>query len=144
VVNTGDMMQRYTNGLYQSNLHRGARGGRQGWAAPGVAAEGSAHTSTPGHCAGPLNLTPPRFPVPAVVNLTGRERHSLAFFYEPDADGAVECLAACCSPSNPPQYPPVAGGYGAYLAAKYVATGEGNAHGDEQASQGGSGNKAQP
>lgn len=24
VVNTGDMMQRYTNGLYQSNLHRGA------------------------------------------------------------------------------------------------------------------------
>jgi len=23
VVNTGDMMQRYTNGLYQSNLHRG-------------------------------------------------------------------------------------------------------------------------
>lgn len=49
VVNIGDMLQRWTNGLYRSTLHR-------------------------------------------VVNRHGGERHSIAFFFEPNFDARVEAL----------------------------------------------------
>jgi len=79
VVNTGDMMQRFTNGKYLSNMHR-------------------------------------------VVNFTGQERYSIAFFYEPNAECMVECLQTCYGPDNPPRYSPTM--YGTYLCEKYKATGE--------------------
>lgn len=49
-----------------------------------------------------------------------RERHSMAFFYEPSRDTMVECLPAFTSPGTSPEYPPIK--YGDYLSAKYELT----------------------
>lgn len=57
-----------------------------------------------------------------VVNFTGQERYSIAFFYEPNAECMVECLQTCYGPDNPPRYSPTM--YGTYLCEKYKATGE--------------------
>ena len=37
-------------------------------------------------------------------------RRSAAFFLDGNWDAVVECLPTCCSPSNPPRYPPVTAG----------------------------------
>jgi isopenicillin N synthase-like dioxygenase len=37
-------------------------------------------------------------------------RRSVAFFHDGNADALVECLPTCCSPDNPPKYPPVRAG----------------------------------
>jgi len=52
VVNIGDMMERWTNGVFTSTLHR-------------------------------------------VVNISGQERYSLPFFFDPDFDAPVVCLESC-------------------------------------------------
>ena len=44
-----------------------------------------------------------------VINTSGRERYSIPFFYDPDHDAEVACLATCQSPDNPPRYPPTTG-----------------------------------
>lgn len=66
IVNVGDMLERWTNGLFRSTLHR--------------------------------------------VLTTGRERYSVAFFLDPNADCLVECLESCCSETSPPRFPPVRSG----------------------------------
>lgn len=66
IVNIGDMMERWTNCLFRSTLHR--------------------------------------------VMPTGRERYSVAFFLDPNADCIVECLTSCCSESSPPRFPPIRSG----------------------------------
>ena len=71
VVNLGNMMQRWTNDLYLSNMHR------------------------------------------VLNNVSGGDRHSAAFFFNPDYYCRVECLPTCTGPGNPPRYPPVR--YGDYL-----------------------------
>jgi len=43
-----------------------------------------------------------------VVNRSGRERYSAAFFYEPNPDAAITCIPACAGPGNPAKYPPIA------------------------------------
>ncbi|KAK6935145.1 Isopenicillin N synthase-like, Fe(2+) 2OG dioxygenase domain [Dillenia turbinata] len=63
IVNIGDMMERWTNCLYRSTLHR--------------------------------------------VMPTGQERHSAAFFMDPNPDCVVECLKSCCSESSPPRFTPI-------------------------------------
>lgn len=68
IVNIADMMQRWTNDLYQSTIHR-------------------------------------------VVNISGRERYSIPFFFDPDYDAMIECLPTCCDVDNPPQYEPVMAGH---------------------------------
>jgi len=40
----------------------------------------------------------------------GKERYSIPFFFEPNFYTKVECLPQCCSPDNPPRYPPTTSG----------------------------------
>src|SRR5437773_2013307 len=40
-----------------------------------------------------------------VVNDSGRDRYSIAFFYSPNVASAIECLPSCVSDANPARYP---------------------------------------
>ena len=40
-----------------------------------------------------------------VINRSGTERYSVAFFAIPDFDAEVACLPSCMGPGNPPKYP---------------------------------------
>ena len=41
----------------------------------------------------------------AVLNDSGTDRHSIAFFYSPNPDTVIECLPSCIGPDDPPRYP---------------------------------------
>ena len=41
-----------------------------------------------------------------VLNDSGTERYSIAFFYSPNPASAIECLPSCTGPGNAPRYPP--------------------------------------
>jgi len=45
-----------------------------------------------------------------VVSASGRERYSIPFFFHPDFDTEVSCLASCQSAANPPRYAPTTTG----------------------------------
>jgi isopenicillin N synthase-like dioxygenase len=49
-----------------------------------------------------------------------RDRYSIAFFCQPDAEAEIVCLPSCQSPGNPPRYPPVTSGE--YLLSRLQAT----------------------
>ncbi len=55
-----------------------------------------------------------------VVNASGRERYSVAFFLDPNPDAVVACLPTCTGPDRPPKYPPVLAA--AYLQSRLDAT----------------------
>lgn len=55
-----------------------------------------------------------------VLNLTGQERYSIPFFFEPNFHTVVECFPSCCSESNPAKYPPKK--YGQHILDKYAET----------------------
>jgi isopenicillin N synthase-like dioxygenase len=40
-----------------------------------------------------------------VLNDTGTDRYSIAFFYSPNPASTIECLPSCMGPGNPPSYP---------------------------------------
>ncbi|AHE54898.1 isopenicillin N synthase family dioxygenase [Sphingomonas sanxanigenens] len=48
-----------------------------------------------------------------VANLSGRERYSVAFFFDPNPDALVACLPTCTDAGRPARYPPI-------LAADYL------------------------
>ena len=41
-----------------------------------------------------------------VLNDSGKDRYSIAFFYSPNPASTIECLPSCTSAVNPPHYPP--------------------------------------
>jgi isopenicillin N synthase-like dioxygenase len=41
-----------------------------------------------------------------VLNDSGRDRYSIAFFYSPNVASRIECMPTCTGPGNPPRYPP--------------------------------------
>jgi isopenicillin N synthase-like dioxygenase len=55
-----------------------------------------------------------------VVNRSGRERYSVAYFGDPNSDALVSCLPSVLAPGEPPTYPPVT--YADYLRSRYDAT----------------------
>jgi len=60
-------------------------------------------------------------PVHRVVNTTGRERYSVAFFLGPDYDALIECLPTCLkSLDEKPKHEPSV--WGPYLFNKFTQT----------------------
>ena len=41
-----------------------------------------------------------------VLNESGRDRYSIAFFYSPNVESVIECLPSCVDADNPPRYEP--------------------------------------
>ncbi|MEL6380900.1 MAG: 2OG-Fe(II) oxygenase family protein, partial [Cyanobacteria bacterium J06626_18] len=81
LVNTGDLMERWSNDVFCSTKHRVA--------------------------------------LPQSEN-GARDRYSIAFFCQPDADAEITCLPTCQSEDNPPKYPSVKSGE--YLLSRLEAT----------------------
>jgi isopenicillin N synthase-like dioxygenase len=52
-------------------------------------------------------------------NISGKPRYSVPFFFNATADYSMECIASCCSETNPPRYPPMS-----YLESQSVVQGE--------------------
>jgi isopenicillin N synthase-like dioxygenase len=41
-----------------------------------------------------------------VINESGTDRYSIAYFHSPNPSSVIECLPSCVSADNPPRYPP--------------------------------------
>jgi isopenicillin N synthase-like dioxygenase len=95
VINLGDLLAMWTNDRWRSTLHR---------VVPPPADPGADGP------AGADGLHSPD---------AGARRRSLAFFFDGNHDARIECLPTCCSPDEPPKYPPVLAGD--HLKAKFLS-----------------------
>ncbi|MGD0106285.1 MAG: 2OG-Fe(II) oxygenase family protein [Rhodopila sp.] len=43
-----------------------------------------------------------------VINESGTDRYSIAYFHSPNPASTIECLPSCVSTENPARYPPAA------------------------------------
>ena len=55
-----------------------------------------------------------------VTSPPGRDRYSIAFFFDPNPDAVVECLPGCAAPGREPKYAPILAAD--YLRQRLVAT----------------------
>ena len=55
-----------------------------------------------------------------VTNPQGRDRYSIAFFLDANADAMVEAIPSCVDPGQVPRYPPITAGD--YLASRFAQT----------------------
>lgn len=55
-----------------------------------------------------------------VMNPPGRDRYSIAFFFDPNPDAMIACLPGCAAPGYEPKYPPILAAD--YLTQRLVAT----------------------
>jgi isopenicillin N synthase-like dioxygenase len=55
-----------------------------------------------------------------VVNRSGRERYSIAYFGDPNQDALIACLPTCLAPGEQPKYAPIT--FADYLRSRYEAT----------------------
>jgi isopenicillin N synthase-like dioxygenase len=57
-----------------------------------------------------------------VRNVSGRDRYSIPFFFQPNPQQIIACLPTCCSDENPPREPPIsATDYFAWFMAQNFA-----------------------
>ncbi len=54
-----------------------------------------------------------------MLNLSGKDRYSVPFFFDPGMDAVIDCLPTCARAERPAKYPPIA--YGEYLLSRLDA-----------------------
>lgn len=55
-----------------------------------------------------------------VINVSGRERYSMPFFFDPNWEAEIACLPTCAVPGEAPRFAPVQAG--PYLQSRFDAT----------------------
>ncbi|KAK8650224.1 hypothetical protein V6N13_139870 [Hibiscus sabdariffa] len=98
IVNIGDTMERWTNCLFRSTLHRVLPPERERYS---------------------VTIRPFLFTSIIVISCVTMSQ-VVAFFMNPNKDCIVECLESCCSEACPPRFPPIR--YLDYLEERLRAT----------------------